>query len=72
MTIAWSQFWFWWLFSVLVTFGIPELWSIYRDHGKMTWTLSDCIRRWASVHKWLPPVVWGVSILLLVHWFGSP
>lgn len=66
----WMNFWWWWLVTVAVTFGIAELTSLYLGKGPQ-WTLSDCIRRWAKAHHWLPMLVWGVSVALCIHWFGG-
>lgn len=65
------RLWWWWLLAVAATFGILEIASLLLDHGT-DWTLSDCIRRWAALHHWLPMTVWGAAVALLVHWFVPP
>lgn len=68
---AWVDYWWWWLVTILVTFAGPEFYERFR-FGNWNRSLSDTVRAWATVHKWLPPVVWAGSIWLMVHFFGSP
>jgi hypothetical protein len=76
-TTAWADLWFGYLTVVAVSFGVIELSSIairkVRYGTAITdWTLSDCVRRWAKAHHWLPAVLCGFCALLMVHFFWAP
>ena len=65
------RLWWWWLLAVAVSFVVLEG-AAWLFAGSPEWTLSDCIRRWAALHHWLPMVVWGAAVALCVHWFVPP
>ncbi len=72
----WTDWWFWFLLFVAVSWLVMELDSILEAHTsgqrKITdYTLSDTIRRWSAVHKWLAPLTIGVCAGLMWHFFGQ-
>ena len=76
MTLAWTEIWWWWLLFVGVSFAVLEIGCIVIAHFRgqkniLTWTLSDTIRRWSALHRWIAPVVVGTCAMLLVHWFAQ-
>ena len=69
-----NDFWWYWLATIAGSFGVVEVASIVVRRilfGQKIydWTLSDCIRRWAAAHHWLPGVVTASMAVLCVHWF---
>ncbi len=69
-----TDIWWWFLAAFLVVFGIIELGMILWAHvtGRKNiqdWTLSDTIRRWSTLHRWVGPVVSGVAAMLWFHFF---
>lgn len=75
LTSAFTGMWYWWLVGVAVSWLILELSVIFYAHLRgvkniQEWTLSDTIRRWSAVHRWLAPLTVGTCAFLLVHFFG--
>lgn len=77
MTLGfWTGYWWWWLLSVFVSWAAMEGASLVAAHMQGTthiqdWTLSDTIRRWSVVHRWLAPIAVGITAMLVWHFFGQ-
>lgn len=70
----WRNWWFYWLLAVLLSWIPAELFSLYLGHyfGAPVieqWTLSDTIRHWVELNRWLAPVAVGVMCMLIFHFF---
>ena len=70
----WTRIWWWWLVFVALSWVCLEGDSIWRawvagQAHIQVWTLSDTIRRWSALHRWLMPVVTGTAVFLLCHFF---
>ncbi len=70
----WTERWFYWLLAVLLSWMVLEAASIFAAHMAgakdiVDWTLSDTIRRWSVLHRWLAPVSSGFTMFLWAHFF---
>jgi hypothetical protein len=75
-TVLATAIWWWFLAAFGMAFGVVELGMILLAHltGRKNiqdWTLSDTIRRWSALHRWVAPVVCGFAAMLLYHFFGQ-
>lgn len=72
----WTNLWWWWLLSVALSWAVLEGTSILFAHYQglhliQEYTLSDTIRRWSALHRWLAPVAVGVAAMLVWHFFAQ-
>lgn len=71
-----TAIWWWWLLAVGVSWLILEIGAILmarrgRQPNEQVWTLSDTIRRWSLLHRWLAPLAIGIAAMLIWHFFAQ-
>lgn len=74
MMIWWARFWFWWLAFVAGSWFVAEMASIADAHltGRrylVDYTLSDTIRRWSHMHRWIGLATMATAEFLMWHFF---
>jgi hypothetical protein len=75
-TAVWTEVWWYWLLAVAASWVVLELGSILvarltRQSSEQVWTLSDTIRRWSVLYRWLAPLAVGVAAMLVWHFFAQ-
>ena len=77
MTLGfWTRLWFRWLLCVALSWVCLEGASMIAAHLAgapllQEYTLSDTIRRWSDLHRWLAPLAIGIMAGLAWHFFGE-
>ena len=65
----WAKIWLFVLVVVALEIGLTELLAIIATGWHAGYTLSDTIRRWSEVHRWVAPLTIGGGAFLLAHFF---